>query len=277
MKKILSVLLTALILVGSTTSVFAQPPYDSDTITVSVPVKVTASYTGSSTAGDTQFTFTATTQNGNSLGNGVTFTTDYVTLANGHYTVTGYITFTLTSSDAAMSLLQNGISFRMNVGNRSGWTYDTTTYTLKFQFVEDTAEANKYEIEYVSVNNGVWQNYSGTGWTLNFTNYYKSGSTVTVTQSQVGCAGVYDKNCDGVVTCAERYGTGWTWSTVSNGCVFTGTTSPVDPPVAVVEEETTQTIEVSVGDTTISVDQSTTGHGNNVSSIIVIIPETGVN
>lgn len=264
MKKIFSILLTVLILIGGTTSVFAAPPYDTDTITVTVPVKVTASYTGSSTAGDTQFTFTATTVNGNTLGNGVTFTTDYVTLANGHYTVTGYITFTLTSSDAAMDLLEEGILFRMNVGNRSGWTYDTTTYTLKFQFVEDSVEANKYQIEYVSVNGGIWQNYSGTGWTLTFTNYYKSGSTSTSTSTSVGCAGKYDTNCDGVVTCEERYGTGWAWSSTSNGCVFTGTTPTT----------TTQTIEVSYGDTTVSVEQSTTGVGNN-NSIIVIIPETG--
>ena len=274
MKKLLTLLLTIAIVLGGAFTISAQEPHDTDTITVTVPVRVQADYTGSATAGDTQFTFRPTTMNGNDLGNGISMTTDYITLPNGHRDATGYITFTLTSSDAAMDLLENGILFRQNVGNRSGWTYDTQTYTLKFKFVEDSVSTNKYEISQVSVNNGAYQNVGGTGWQLNFMNYYKSGETVVVPPDGyeppkkpgwVGCAGRYDFNCDGKVTCGERYGDGWIWSDSADGCVYRGTGSP---NIAV--DEPTNDVEVTVGDTTISASQSAWGNNNN----IIVIPNT---
>lgn len=278
MKKLLRLCVVALVLVASSVTVSAAAPNDSETITITIPIRVNASYTGSATAGDTQFSFTVTTVNGNSLStvSGVTdyaMVTDYVTLANGHSTITGYITFTMASSEAAKELLSgNGIYLRQVVGNRSGWTYDTSTYKLIFTFYEtgtDGVDADEYAVKSVSVNGGTSQDYSGTGWQLTFTNYYKSGSTTVVTPStsKVNCAGKYDTNCDGVVTCAERYGEDYTWSETEGACVLL---SVAETETEEEEEVVTNVVEVTTGDTTISIEQ--TGTGNN--NAIVIIPDT---
>lgn len=37
---------------------------------------------------------------------------------------------------------------------------------------------------------------------------------------------VYDKNCDGVITCQERYGFGWIWSESDQACIMTSSISP---------------------------------------------------
>ena len=39
------------------------------------------------------------------------------------------------------------------------------------------------------------------------------------------CAGSKDKNCDGVVTCDEEKGEGWTWNNKLKVCEYTGKTS----------------------------------------------------
>ena len=41
----------------------------------------------------------------------------------------------------------------------------------------------------------------------------------------ISCAGEKDKNCDGVVTCDEEKGEGWTWNNAKGVCEYTGTTS----------------------------------------------------
>lgn len=275
MKKLLSLLLASALLVTCfTTSIFAQPPFDSETVTISVPVRIQANYKGSETAGDTQFTFTVTDLNGNNPGNGFVMTADYITLANGHNSKTGIITFYFNADESTKAMLEEGILFRQVVGNKSGWTYDTATYTLKFHFDEDSVEADAAKIDTVSVNNGAYQNYTGTGWQLNFTNYYTSGNVVTNPPhhdfppkypDRVHCAGKYDYNCDGTVTCGERYGDGWVWSNAKDGCVYRGSGSP---NIAV--DEPTNDVEVTVGDTTVSASQSGWGNNNN----IIVIPNT---
>ena len=42
--------------------------------------------------------------------------------------------------------------------------------------------------------------------------------------SAPACAGEKDKNCDGVVTCEEEKGEGWTWNNSTKVCEFTGST-----------------------------------------------------
>ena len=41
----------------------------------------------------------------------------------------------------------------------------------------------------------------------------------------ISCAGEKDKNCDGVITCDEEKGEGWTWNNAKGVCEYTGTTS----------------------------------------------------
>ena len=38
----------------------------------------------------------------------------------------------------------------------------------------------------------------------------------------ISCAGEKDKNCDGVVTCDEEKGEGWTWNNTTKACEYTG-------------------------------------------------------
>ena len=45
------------------------------------------------------------------------------------------------------------------------------------------------------------------------------------TKPSISCAGEKDKNCDGVVTCDEEKGEGWTWNNAKGVCEYTGTTS----------------------------------------------------
>ena len=40
----------------------------------------------------------------------------------------------------------------------------------------------------------------------------------------ISCAGEKDKNCDGVITCDEEKGEGWTWNNAKGVCEYTGTT-----------------------------------------------------
>ena len=44
------------------------------------------------------------------------------------------------------------------------------------------------------------------------------------TKPSISCAGVKDTNCDGVVTCEEEKGEGWTWNNTTKVCEFTGST-----------------------------------------------------
>ena len=43
----------------------------------------------------------------------------------------------------------------------------------------------------------------------------------------ISCAGEKDKNCDGVVTCDEEMGEGWTWNNDKGVCEYNGTSSYV--------------------------------------------------
>ena len=43
----------------------------------------------------------------------------------------------------------------------------------------------------------------------------------TIHHSTHSSCDVYDKNCDGVITCEERYGQGWTWSEPEKACIMT--------------------------------------------------------
>ena len=45
------------------------------------------------------------------------------------------------------------------------------------------------------------------------------------TTPSISCAGEKDKNCDGVITCDEEMGDGWTWNNAKGVCEYTGTTS----------------------------------------------------
>ena len=58
----------------------------------------------------------------------------------------------------------------------------------------------------------------------------ESGAVITVPVKEestpsISCAGEKDKNCDGVVTCDEEKGEGWTWNNAKGVCEYTGTTS----------------------------------------------------
>lgn len=188
--KLFKVGVLALVMALFTMTVTAQGANDSSTITIRIPIRVNATYTGSSTAGDTQFTFTLVDGNGNNLNSvsGITnfaTTTNYVTLANGRTTQTGYVTFVMDSTEEAKALLSgDGIYLRQVIGNRSGWTYDTTEYKLVFTFYSESIDGtgvDEYVIKYVAIDDGVDYVYSSTGWQLAFNNSYRSGTTVTVT------------------------------------------------------------------------------------------------
>ena len=48
--------------------------------------------------------------------------------------------------------------------------------------------------------------------------------------SSQSCAGIQDKNCDGVVTCDEAMGPGWVWSEQDKACVIEPVAQPTDTP-----------------------------------------------
>ena len=47
----------------------------------------------------------------------------------------------------------------------------------------------------------------------------------------ISCAGLSDKNCDGVVTCDEAMGEGWTWNNAKGVCEYTGSYTVVNTGV----------------------------------------------
>ncbi len=58
----------------------------------------------------------------------------------------------------------------------------------------------------------------------------EAGAVITVPVKEestpsISCAGEKDKNCDGVVTCDEEKGEGWTWNNELKVCEYTGKTS----------------------------------------------------
>ena len=124
--------------------------------------------------------------------------------------------------------------------DKSSAKVDGTYYVGDKGTVSELISTAKKEVEIekniteVTVPEGVKvMNNSGASVTVNG-NELEAGKDITIPEKEettkpstpsISCAGSKDKNCDGVITCDEEKGEGWTWNNELRVCEYTGKTS----------------------------------------------------